>query len=47
MVKGLAFAAALVLSGCGVDGPPEAPRAGPAPGVSISGDATMGVIFTP
>lgn len=38
----LALLAVLALAACGVDGPPERPS--PAPGVSISGDARMGVV---
>lgn len=47
MVRRLAFALAVVLSGCGVDGPPEVPRAADQPGVTVTGDARMGVVFTP
>lgn len=43
----LALAAALILSGCGVDGPPEVPRDADRPGVTVTGDARMGVVFTP
>ena len=46
-LRKLAVAAALVLSGCGVDGPPLAPVARAEPGVTITGDAAMGVVFTP
>ena len=34
--------AALLLAACGVDGPPEAPER---PGVSVGGDARMGVVY--
>lgn len=47
MVRTLALTAVLALSGCGVDGPPVAPAAPAQPGITISGDATMGVVFTP
>ena len=40
----LAFLAIAALAACGVDGPPERPVAKPKQGVSISGDATVGVI---
>ena len=40
-------AAALVLSGCGVDGPPVAPMAQAQPGVTVTGDARIGAVFTP
>ena len=43
----LTIAAALILSGCGVDGPPEVPRMADQPGVTVTGDARMGVVFTP
>lgn len=46
-MRGLAFAVALILSGCGVDGPPVAPVAQAGPGVTITGDARMGAVFTP
>ena len=46
-MKGLAFAAALVLSGCGVDGPPEVPREAAQPGVTVTGEARMGAVFAP
>ena len=45
----LAAATALTLAACGVDGPPAAPRSAAAPqatttpGVSISGDARIGM----
>ena len=47
MVRRLAFALAMALSGCGVDGPPEVPREAARPGVTVTGDARMGVVFTP
>ena len=46
-MRRLAFALAMALSGCGVDGPPEVPRAADEPGVTVTGDARMGVVFTP
>ena len=50
-MRRLALAAALVLTGCGVDGPPVTPSAQaqpqPQPGVTITGDGAMGVVFTP
>lgn len=46
-LRRLAVAAALVLSGCGVDGPPVAPLTRAEPGVTITGDGAMGVVFTP
>jgi hypothetical protein len=39
LAKGMLFA----LSGCGVEGAPQPP--GPPPGVSITGDARIGVEF--
>ena len=41
------FALGLVLAGCGVDGDPERPAERPAAktGVSISGDARIGVVW--
>lgn len=46
-MRRLAFALAMALSGCGVDGPPEVPRTADQPGVTVTGDARMGVVFTP
>lgn len=46
-MRTLALAAVLALSGCGVDGPPVAPLAQAQPGVAVTGDARMGVVFTP
>ena len=43
----LTIAAALILSGCGVDGPPEVPRLAAQPGVTVTGDARMGAVFAP
>lgn len=43
----IAAAAALILSGCGVDGPPVAPVAQLQPGVTVSGELRTGVVFTP
>ena len=40
----LSFAVLAVLAACGADGAPEAPQ--PKPGLSISGDARMGVVGT-
>lgn len=40
----LSFAVLAVLAACGADGAPEAPK--PKPGLSISGDARMGVVGT-
>ncbi|MDF3607663.1 hypothetical protein PE067_16870 [Paracoccus sp. DMF-8] len=41
----LAVIAVLALAACGVDGPPVAPgAAAPEPGVSISGEARIGVV---
>lgn len=40
----LTLVAAGLLSGCGVDGAPKAPEA--KPGVSVSGDARVGVAYT-
>ena len=45
-MKRLALAAALVLSGCGVDGPPRVPQAAPT-GVTVTGEARMGAVFAP
>lgn len=47
MVSRLAWTAALILTGCGVDGPPVTPAAPVQPGVTITGDARMGVVLTP
>ena len=40
-MRGLALAALLALSACGVDGAPERPD--PPPGVTVTGDARIGV----
>ena len=39
----LAAAAAVTLAACGVDGPPVAPQSATTPGVTISGDARIGM----
>ena len=42
-----ALAALLALSaGCGVDGPPTRPEPAPEPGLSVSGEARIGVVST-
>ena len=44
-MKYLAFLALLTLTACGVDGPPVRPEPGaPPPGVTVSGDARIGVV---
>ncbi len=35
-----------LLAACGADGAPERPRDAPQPGVSVSGDARIGVVGT-
>ncbi len=35
--------AVLAVAGCGVDGPPKPPQAGAAPGISLSGQARVGI----
>ena len=35
-----------LLAACGADGPPRPPEAKPAPGISISGEASIGVAGT-
>ncbi|MFV0292265.1 MAG: hypothetical protein ACK5II_03215 [Paracoccus sp. (in: a-proteobacteria)] len=42
-VKYAAVIMLLILSACGVDGAPERPDPDPSPGVSVSGDARIGV----
>ena len=47
IIAGVIVVLLLVLSGCGVDGPPQRPSAAATtsnPNVSISGHATVGVI---
>jgi len=39
----LAFSLLTFAAACGVDGPPQPPKATTAPGVSITGEARMGV----
>lgn len=41
LAKGVLF----MLSGCGVEGAPQAPQPAPPPGLSIQGDARIGVTF--
>jgi predicted small lipoprotein YifL len=37
--------ACLTLAGCGADGPPQAPASStPPPGLTISGDARIGIV---
>jgi predicted small lipoprotein YifL len=47
-MRRIAFVLTLfALAACGVDGEPQAPAAkAPAPGVSISGEASVGVVGT-
>ncbi|MEV8465706.1 argininosuccinate lyase [Fluviibacterium sp. DFM31] len=42
-----AFGLALLLTGCGLEGPPVAPqpKERPATGVKVTGDARMGVVW--
>jgi len=44
-MKPLCLIAILALAACGVDGPPVAPVAqvAPAPGVTVTGDARIGI----
>ncbi len=42
-MKRLAVLCCLVLAGCGVDGPPQAPERDATPGLTISGTAEFGV----
>lgn len=39
----IALASVLALSACGADGPPKPPPAEPAPGLSMSGQVTVGI----
>ncbi len=39
----IAAATLLALAGCGVEGPPQAPSPAPSPGVSVTGEARIGV----
>ena len=46
-MKYLSLIALLALTACGVDGPPIRPEPDPpAPGVTVSGDARIGVVST-
>ncbi|NHF73911.1 argininosuccinate lyase [Paracoccus xiamenensis] len=46
-MKYLPLIALLALTACGVDGPPIRPAADtPPPGVTVSGDARIGVVTT-
>lgn len=40
----LLLVSAGLLAACGADGPPRPPEAKPAPGVSVSGEAQIGVV---
>lgn len=43
----IAFLSLFLLAACGADGPPEPPASkAPASGVTISGDARVGVVVT-
>ncbi|AML51275.1 hypothetical protein [Falsihalocynthiibacter arcticus] len=44
-MKKLVFLGLFVtLAACGVDGSPKAPESTPPPGISVSGEARMGVV---
>ena len=46
-MKYLAMIAALAaLAACGVDGPPTRPEPAPEPGLTVSGEARIGVVST-
>ena len=46
MIRAVVLLVALGVAGCGVDGPPVAPSDPPAPepGVTVSGEARIGVV---
>ena len=46
MIRRLAVLGALAatLAGCGADGPPQRPPDAPASGISVTGEARMGVV---
>ena len=46
MIRRLAVFGALAatLAGCGADGPPQRPADAPASGISVTGEARMGVV---
>ena len=45
----MALGVLAALAACGIDGPPQAPATTVTvkPGVTVTGDARMGVVFTP
>lgn len=43
MTRLAAILAVTLLAACGADGPPERPAATPATGISITGEASLGV----
>ena len=48
MMRGMIMLALLMLAACGADGAPSvATPAAPASGVSVTGDARMGVVVNP
>lgn len=46
-MKVLAILAALSLAACGVAGEPVAPTKAAAPGLTVSGEVSTGVVFAP
>lgn len=42
----IALLSLVFLAACGADGPPEPPAAKPASGITVSGDARMGIVVT-
>ena len=43
-MRGFALAALLAVAGCGVDGPPVAPVDSLAPGLTVTGEARIGMV---
>jgi predicted small lipoprotein YifL len=44
MTRYLSIALLLILAGCGADGPPIAMETATEPGITVSGDAQIGVV---